>query len=68
MFYTIVMKSDSQAIYKYATEDEAIEKFHHELDYAYNQHISTTCVVMDVHGANHKSEEYTAPMEVATEA
>ena len=67
MFYTIILKSDSQAIFAYSTQAAATEKFHSEMAYAYNQAISTTCVVMDVHGATHKSEEYVAPMEVATE-
>jgi len=68
MFYTIIMKSDSQAIFKFDTKAAATEKFHSELAYAYNQGISTTCVVMDIQGAVYKSEQYIAPMEVATEA
>lgn len=67
MFYTIILKSDSQAIFAYETQAAATEKFHSELAYAYNQGISCTCVVMDKHGAVYKSEEYIAPMEVATE-
>ena len=67
MFYCIIMKSDSQAIFAYSTKAAALEKFHAELSYAYNQAISTTCVVMDNNGAVYKSEQYVAPMEVATE-
>ena len=67
MFYTIIMKSDSQAILKFDTQAAATEKFHSEMAYAYNQGISTTCVVMDNAGAVHKSEQYIAPMEAATE-
>ena len=67
MFYCIILKSDSQAIFAFSTQAAAAEKFHSEMAYAFNQSISTTCVVMDTHGAVYKSEEYTAPMEVATE-
>ena len=67
MFYTIVINT-AQAIFAYETMDGATEKFHTELAYAYNHGISCTCIVMDKHGAVYKSEEYTAPMEVATEA
>lgn len=67
MFYCIIMKSDSQAIFKYDTKAGALAKFHDEMGYAYKQGITTTCVVMDNQGASHKSEAYTAPMEVATE-
>ena len=67
MFYCIIL-TDTQAIFKFDTLAAATEKFHSELAYAYNQAISTTCVVMDKAGAIHKSEQYIAPMEVATEA
>lgn len=66
MFYCIIL-TDTQAIFAYETQAAATEKFHTELAYAYNQGISCTCVVMDKHGAVYRSEEYTAPMEVATE-
>ena len=66
MFYCIILTS-TQAIFAYSTQAGATEKFHTELAYAYNQGISCTCIVMDKHGAVYKSEEYTAPMEVATE-
>ncbi len=57
MFYTIII-TDTQAIFAYSTQAAATEKFHTELAYAYNQHIATTCIVMDKHGAVYKSEEY----------
>ena len=66
MFYCIIL-TDTQAIFAYETQAAATEKFHSELAYAYNQAISTTCVVMDKNGAIYKSESYIAPMEVATE-
>ena len=67
MFYCIII-TNTQAIFAYPSLQAATEKFHTELAYAYNQGISCTCVVMDKHGAVYRSEEYTAPMEVATEA
>ena len=68
MFFTIIIQPTTQAIFKFDTKAAATEKFHSELAYAYNQGISTTCVVMDIQGAVYKSEQYSAPMEVATEA
>lgn len=64
MFYTIIL-TDTQAIFGYETKAQATEKFHTELAYAYNQGISCTCLVIDKQGAVYKSEQYTAPMEVA---
>ncbi len=57
MFYAIII-TNTQAIFGYETLEGACEKFHTELAYAYNQHIATTCIVMDKHGAVYKSEEY----------
>jgi len=67
MFYTIIIKSDSQAIFSYSTQAGATEKFHTELAYAMNQGLTCTCVVMDSLGAVYRSEHYTAPMEAAKE-
>ena len=64
MFYTIIL-TDTQAIFGYETKAQAIEKFHTELAYAYNQGTSCTCLVIDKQGAVYKSEQYVAPMEVA---
>lgn len=66
MYFTIII-TDTQAIFRYATQAAATEKFHSELAYAMNQNFKCTCLVMDEHGAVYRSEEYTAPMEVATE-
>lgn len=66
MFYCIIL-TDTQAIFAYSTQAGATEKFHTEMAYAMNQGISCTCVVMDRNGAVYKSEQYIAPMEVATE-
>lgn len=57
MFYTIIL-TDTQSIYGYPTKEQATERFHSELAYAYNQHIACTCVVMDKAGAVYKSEQY----------
>lgn len=62
MFYTIVINT-AQAIFAYETMDGATEKFHSELSYAINQHIHTTCVVMDSHGAVYRSEEFVPAVE-----
>ena len=62
MFYTIIL-TDTQAIFGYNSLSGACEKFHTELAYAYNQHIATTCIVMDKHGAVYRSEEYTPTEE-----
>lgn len=66
MFYAIII-TGTQAIFRYDTLDKAAEKFHQELAYAMNQGIACTCVVMDRHGAIHKSEEFT-PQAETTEA
>ena len=66
MFYTIIL-TDTQAIFAYSTKAAALEKFHSELAYAYNQGLDCTCVVMDRQGAVYKSEQYVAPMTAATE-
>ena len=58
MFFTIVIQFNAQSIYRYETITQAIEKFHTELSYAYNQNLKCTCVVMDEHGAVYKSEEF----------
>ena len=60
MFYAVVMKSDSQAIFKYNTKREAMEKYHSELAYAYSQNITTTCQVIDIQGTNYATEAFEA--------
>ena len=62
MFYTIIL-TDTQAIFGYPTIEQATERFHSELAYAYNQHINCTCVVMDKAGAVYKSEQYVPTAE-----
>ena len=47
MFYVVITKSDSQAIYRYTDKDEAFASFYSELAYAYNQHINTGVLVLD---------------------
>lgn len=59
MFYCIII-TNTQAIFAYPSLQAATEKFHTELAYGMNQNITTTCVVMDRHGAVYKSEMYTA--------
>ena len=62
MFYTIIL-TDTQAIFAYPSIEQATERFHSELAYAMNQHISCTCVVMDKAGAVYKSEQYVPTAE-----
>ncbi len=57
MFFTIII-TDTQAIFRYATQAAATEKFHSELAYAMNQNHACTCIVMDNHGAVYRSEEF----------
>lgn len=62
MFFTIII-TDTQAIFRYATQAAATEKFHSELAYAMNQNLKCTCMVMDEHGAVYRSEEFTPAVE-----
>ncbi len=62
MFFTIII-TDAQAIFRYDSEKAAMEKFHSELAYSYNQNRACTCVVMDSHGAVYRSEEYSPAVE-----
>lgn len=62
MYFTIIL-TDTQAIFRYATQAAATEKFHSELAYAMNQNIKCTCMVMDEHGAVYRSEEYIPAVE-----
>lgn len=62
MYFTIII-TDTQAIFRYATQAAATEKFHSELAYAMNQNFKCTCLVMDEHGAVYRSEEYIPAVE-----
>ena len=46
-YYVVIIKADSNSIFAFGTVESAKERFHSELAYAYNQHISTTCVIID---------------------
>ncbi len=63
MFYTEII-TDTQALFRYDTYPQAMEKYHNELGYAYNQGIHIVAIVQDSHGATMHHEEYTpAPAE-----
>ena len=64
MFYTIIIKADSQSIFKHETSNEAMEKFHNEMAYAYNQHIATTVMVVDNIGHVLECKVYEEPTVV----
>lgn len=74
MFYIIeVSTGDSRiagkAIYDRETLEKAVALFHQKLATAMNSDLYTSqlCVVMDSHGAVHRSEEYIAPVKPVTE-
>lgn len=50
-FYVIVIKSDSQSILPYTTQDEAMDAYHSEMAYAYRTHMPVTCGVTDTYGS-----------------
>ena len=58
MFYVVITKSDSQAIYRHTDKDEAFASFYSELAYAYNQHINTGVLVLDKNLNTLKKAEY----------
>lgn len=49
-YYLAIIKADSQALNVYDDINSAMEYFHSELSYAYNQKIKTTCVILDILG------------------
>ena len=63
-YYNIIIKSESQAINAYETQDEAMSAFHNEMAYAYNAKVETTCIVTDSYGAQIKRERFALPVEV----
>lgn len=46
-FYLTTIKNDSQSITPYVDSDSAMAAYHHEMEYAYNAKIATTCYVTD---------------------
>lgn len=66
MFFTVII-TNTQVIFRYTTFEAAMEKFHHEMEYAYNTKTSCLCIVMDAHGATMKYEEYIAAVTPETE-
>ena len=63
MFYTEII-TDTQALWKFDTYAGAMEKYHHELEYAYNQGLPIIAIVQDSNGAQMHYEKYDpAPTE-----
>lgn len=50
MYYLTIIRNDSQAITRYDTANAAMAQFHHEMEYAYNADLETTCYVTDKYG------------------
>lgn len=51
MYYVAVIKDYSRIINEYATKDQAMEIYHSELTYAYNQKINTSVYLLDKYGS-----------------
>lgn len=62
-YYSIVIKTDSQAINAYEDKDGAMSAYFSELAYAYSAKIDTTCMVVDEYGGVLRSERYTTEPE-----
>ena len=56
-----IIKEDSRAIFEYADKSAAMAAFHHEMEYAINAGITTTCVVLNANGDTVAKEKFTAP-------
>ena len=61
MYYTTIIKTDSQVITKYDTYEGAMESFHTEMAYAYNQRLNITAYVTNVYGAFLQKPVHYAP-------
>lgn len=67
-YYLVVLKSDSQSVTAYTTQDGALAAFHHEMEYAITAHIATTCIVTDTYGSQIKApERFDPPVPIAEE-
>lgn len=61
MFYTIIIKSDSQAVNRYDSINAAEAAFHTEMAYAYTADVTTTCLIVDATGKRLKLDSYVKP-------
>lgn len=64
MFYTILIREQTQAIFAYAELQDAVGKFHAEMAYAHDANLRTTCLVVDSMGCCVKAPEVYEPAEV----
>ena len=67
MFYTVIMDANTQTIYAYGTKRGALERFHSEMAYAYNQNLDRTCLVLGSDAMTYNSEICTAETDPAVE-
>ena len=59
--YLASIKEDSRALFEYADRNGAMAAYHHEMEYAINAGITTTCVVLNANGDTVTKDKYTAP-------
>lgn len=66
-YYVIIIKDDSEAIFKYETKNSALSKLHEEMKYALDMDINTSVCVTDKYFTQIKKEVYLKPVEVVEE-
>ena len=66
--YVAIIKDDSRDLFEFEDRASAMERFHQEMAYAYNQKATTLCVVLNANGGSMESEKYTAPPAPEPEA
>lgn len=57
-YYAVILKEDSQTIFAYDTVNEALSCLHHEIEYAINANVVTTCYVSDFNGKILKRDKH----------
>lgn len=68
MYYLVIVQNEStQAIYSYATENEATAAFHSELAYRAEGRTSTKCAILNGNLQMLRQETYVAPVSENTE-
>lgn len=63
MKYAVTLVQDETvcAAYLFDKKNDAMSRYHHELEYAYTAGIETMCCVVNTNGAMIASEKCTAP-------
>lgn len=64
-FVTLVQNNNTCTAFAYDSKNDALAKFHHEMEYACIAGITTLCTVMNENGGIIANEKYTAPIEPA---